>query len=44
MRKVWLLFQEDKPNEFIAEDIQRLAKDYKIVTNLKEGKRVLVRR
>ncbi len=44
MYKVWLLSQEDHPNEFIADDIRRIAKDYKIVTNIKEGKRVLVRR
>ena len=47
MQKVWLLYQ-NKPNEFIAEHlnvkIANLARDYKIVADLKRGCRLLVRK
>lgn len=43
MYKVWLLYQ-DEPNEFIADYLSRLAHNYKIVADLKHGRRLLVRK
>lgn len=40
IHKVWALYQNNLNNEFIAEDLERLAKDYKLVC----GRRVLVRK
>ena len=43
MNKVWLLYQ-NKPNEFIADYLSILSHNYKIVADLKHGRRLLVRK
>ena len=43
MHKVWLLYQ-NKPNEFIADYLSELSRNYKIVADLKHGRRLLVRK
>ena len=43
MHKVWLLYQNE-PNEFIADYLNVLSHNYKIETDLKQGRRLLVRK
>ena len=44
MHKVWLLYQKDLPNEFIADYIEKLSHNYKIVADYKTARRMLVRK